>query len=66
VPYIYDDLILVSALGEPTKRTSVRAKFSNQEVVMLYDTGSSITCMNADLFERLSNYFHKNNKITII
>ena len=51
---IYDDLIAVSALGEPTKRPSVRAKFKDREVVMLYDTGSSITCMNSDLFDRLS------------
>ncbi len=50
---VYNDLLTIAALGEPTKRPSVRAYFDNTEVVMLYDTGSSITCMSRKTYDNL-------------
>jgi len=36
----------IAALGELTKRPSLKGKFKNHDEIMLYDTGSAITCMS--------------------
>jgi len=43
----------IAALGEPTKRPSVKGRFQKHSEVMLYDTGSAITCMSGQAYRRL-------------
>jgi len=43
----------IAALGEPTKRPSVKRRFCKHNEVMLYDTGSAITCMSGSAYRRL-------------
>jgi len=43
----------IAALGEPTKRPSLKGKFRNHEEIMLYDTGSAITCMGDAAYRRM-------------
>ena len=54
VSEVFHDLMRISALGEPTKRPSVRGTFNEKQVVMLYDTGSAVTCMSKETFKTLT------------
>jgi hypothetical protein len=50
---LYNELISINAINQP-KRPMTKCKFKFNSVNALYDTGSCVTCMNEETFQKLS------------
>ncbi|MBM3917836.1 MAG: DDE-type integrase/transposase/recombinase, partial [Sphingomonadales bacterium] len=60
---MYDNLISIAAVKETYKRPMTECVFKDSKTRALYDTGSCVTCMSENVYDKLSAVDRKNGLV---